>query len=331
MLFLQAALLAAALLSAPGGREALAAEGEGWFTVQYGDLTVTALSDSTGRMPYSLFLPSEISPADFAALAGQAGPEYADSVPSWINAFLVRKGDSLFLVDAGTGTGIADRIRAAGYAPEAVTHVIVTHFHGDHIGGLAAEGGGKAFPNAVLFAPKRDEEYFIPSDGSEVSGTDLARRATAPYRADGTYRPFEPGSQIAPGVNSVSLWGHTPGHSGFRFEGTGGPFLAWGDIVHAYLIQFPRPEATVSYDVDRPSAAETRKRVFNEAADGKLLVAGAHLPFPALGTVSRAQGAGFAWHPYLPPEPAAADGPKPEAGAAPASPEAEAPAADQAK
>ncbi|MDR1040029.1 MAG: MBL fold metallo-hydrolase [Deltaproteobacteria bacterium] len=304
--FLPAAVFVLALLVLfLGDRKALADQEGGWHTAQYGDLTITALSDSTGTMPASIFF--DISPEDFAALAKAGGSPSGDGVTSWINAFLVKKGDELFLVDTGMGVGpsIVPLISAAGYAPDQVTRVLITHFHGDHIGGLLDSAGKPAFPNAVLHVPQRDEEYFIPQSGPDVAGSELARKVTEPYKQAGKYSPFEPGAQIAPGVKSSSLWGHTPGHTGFAFETVQGPFLCWGDIVHAYLIQFARPEVTLSYDVDRPAAAETRRKVFNEAADGHWLVAGAHLPFPALGQVVRKEG-GFAWTPYRSAAPAVA-------------------------
>jgi glyoxylase-like metal-dependent hydrolase (beta-lactamase superfamily II) len=273
--------------------------GESWQTLEYGDLTVTAFSDRTGTMPYSIFF--DISAEDFAALAKAGGSPSEGELASWINFFLVEKGDRVFLVDTGVGAGpgIVPLLRAAGREPGTVTDILITHFHGDHIGGLLDKDGGTAFPAATLHTPRRDEEYFIPADGTDVPGTELARKVTLPYRDAGRYQAFEPGGRMATGVKSSSLWGHTPGHTGFLFESSRGPFLAWGDIVHAYLVQFARPEVTLSYDVDRPAAAETRRRVFNEAADTGYLVAGAHLPFPGVGQVTRQDGA-FSWIPFHP-------------------------------
>ncbi|MDR1038246.1 MAG: MBL fold metallo-hydrolase [Deltaproteobacteria bacterium] len=323
-IFFALALALAVLALALGGRKALADAEGGWHTTEYGGLTVTALSDSTGSMPFTLFY--DITAEDFAALAKAGGSPSESEVTSWINAFLVKKGNQLFLVDTGMGAGpsIVPLISAAGYTPEQVTHVLITHFHSDHIGGLLDKDGNPAFPNATLYTPVRDEAYFMPGSGPGVNGTELARKVTAPYKAAGKYQAFEPGAQIAPGVKSTSLWGHTPGHSGFAFETADGPFLCWGDIVHAYLVQFARPEVTLSYDVDRPAAAATRRKVFNEAADGRYLVAGAHLPFPALGQVLR-KGGGFVWSPYQTSAPAdgTAAPPPADGGQAPAPPAAE--------
>jgi glyoxylase-like metal-dependent hydrolase (beta-lactamase superfamily II) len=315
-----AVLLLAIAVLAISGRKALAAAEDGWVTVKFGELTITALSDTTGTMPFSLF--SNISAEDFAALAQAGGAPSGDGVPSWINAFLVAKGDDLYLVDTGMGAGpgIVPLIEKAGYTADKVTHVLITHFHSDHIGGLLDAEGKPAFPNATLYTPLRDEEYFIPASGPDVPGTELAKKVTAPYKAAGKYQAFDPGAQISPGVTSSSSWGHTPGHTGFAFASPEGPFMAWGDIVHAYLIQFARPEVTLSFDVDQPAAAATRREVYNKAADGKWLVAGAHLPFPALGHVVR-KGAAFDWVPYeIPaaPAPSADDAPAPaDAPAAP--------------
>ncbi|MDR1080607.1 MAG: MBL fold metallo-hydrolase [Deltaproteobacteria bacterium] len=330
LFFFTAVFVLALVALAPGVRKALADAEGGWHTAQYGDLAVTALSDSTGMMPFTIFY--DITAEDFEALAAAGGSPSANEVPSWINAFLVKKGDELFLVDTGMGVGpsIVPLVSAAGYSPDQVTHVLITHFHSDHIGGLLDGDGSPSFPNATLYAPVRDEEYFIPKSGPDVNGTELARKVTGPYRSAGRYRAFDPGAQIAPGVKSSSLWGHTPGHTGFAFESSAGPLLCWGDVVHAYLIQFSRPEVTLSYDVDRPGAAATRRKVFNEAADGRWLVAGAHLPFPAIGQVTRRNG-GFVWSPYQASEtepaggaPASgADGPPAAEGSAPTAPAAD--------
>ncbi|MDR1165335.1 MAG: MBL fold metallo-hydrolase [Deltaproteobacteria bacterium] len=271
---------------------------EGFFKFDYGDLTIVALSDAATEMAPELFF--DISPEDLAALAlqnGLPGPGF----PGWINAFIVKKDNLLYLVDAGTGGAdpkFQVNLLKAGYTPAEVTHILITHFHGDHIGGLIDQNGEAVYPNANVYASAPEDAYFLPDEGgAPVPGTELAARVTKAYRERLKYRVFAPETEITPGVKAVSFFGHTPGHSGFRFESSAGPFLAWGDIVHAYLVQFARPEVTLSYDVSRPDAARARLEAFRQAVAEGCLVAGAHLPFPGVGKVVAA-GEAFRWAPY---------------------------------
>ena len=124
----------------------------------------------------------------------------------------------------------------------------------------------------------------------------MARAAVAPYVASERLKRYAEGSPLVPGIASVALHGHTPGHSGYLLSSAGQSLLVWGDIVHSHAVQFARPEVAIEFDVDSAQAIATRKKVFADAARDKLWVAGAHLPFPGIGHV-RAEGAGYAWVP----------------------------------
>jgi glyoxylase-like metal-dependent hydrolase (beta-lactamase superfamily II) len=90
----------------------------------------------------------------------------------------------------------------------------------------------------------------------------------------------------------LPLTGHTPGHVGYRVRSGGQELLIWGDIIHWPAVQFARPDAAMTYDVDPGQAIATRKQILQEAAAKNLLVAGMHLPFPGLVRV-RYDGAVF--------------------------------------
>jgi glyoxylase-like metal-dependent hydrolase (beta-lactamase superfamily II) len=124
----------------------------------------------------------------------------------------------------------------------------------------------------------------------------MARAAVAPYVAGNRLQRYAEGSPLVPGISSVALHGHTPGHSGYLLSSAGQSLLVWGDIVHSHAVQFARPEVAIEFDVDSAQAIATRQKVFADAARDKLWVAGAHLPFPGIGHV-RAEGAGYAWVP----------------------------------
>jgi glyoxylase-like metal-dependent hydrolase (beta-lactamase superfamily II) len=290
-LFLLSLFLFSSRLSAVGEVR----DGYESFDVSDG-LTVTALSDSSGgSMPFSLF--HGASAEDLRKISEEAGLG-GNHFVSWINAFLVSYGGKKYLVDAGMGAtdDLIDRLKASGTDPSEVDFVLITHFHGDHIGGLIDEAGKAAFPNAILFVPMTDENYFIPASGPGVGGTALARKVTAPYVKSGSFVSFGDGEKAGDEALSKTLFGHTPGHTGYLFEGDKDTLLLWGDIVHSYLVQFKRPKVTLTYDVSEPEAAKTRAAMLEEAVQKKYLIAGAHLPFPGIGRVEK-DGDAYKWVP----------------------------------
>ncbi|MDR1309294.1 MAG: MBL fold metallo-hydrolase [Deltaproteobacteria bacterium] len=274
--------------------QAGALEGGGFFVTRIGSLKVTALSDAIGQMGFALL--RDVGPSEVAQAASQAGlPDGASSFPSFVNAFAVELPAGLVLVDTGNGpqANLAASLKAAGIDPSEVKAVLLTHFHGDHIGGLLDAQGQAAFPEATVYADSEEDRYWL---GGPKPLSAQAVEAIAPYRAAGRYRLFSPGDEVLPGVEAVELYGHTPGHVGFMFSGGGQDLLAWGDIVHVRLVQFAHPGATLTYDVDGPRAAATRKRIFGQAAGKGFFVAGAHLPFPGLGQVA-GDGEAFEYRP----------------------------------
>jgi glyoxylase-like metal-dependent hydrolase (beta-lactamase superfamily II) len=110
-----------------------------------------------------------------------------------------------------------------------------------------------------------------------------------------TFRPGELGATIAdllPGIKAIAAFGHTPGHTAFMLESEGKKLLIWGDLMHAQLIQFPVPDQSVSYDTDPVAAAAIRRRILAYAALNNIPIAGMHLVYPAIGTVT-AEGSGY--------------------------------------
>ncbi|MGE5385081.1 MAG: MBL fold metallo-hydrolase, partial [Betaproteobacteria bacterium] len=227
-----------------------------------------------------------------------------------VNAYLINTGSNLVLVDAGAaqlfGPGLGyvlQNLKAAGYDPAQVDTVVVTHLHGDHIGGLNGADGKPVFPKANVFAAQADNDFWLSQQTADTAPKEaqpffkMARDAAAPYQAAGRWKTFKAGETLVPGVQAVQANGHTPGHTAFAVESEGQKLLIWGDVVHAHAVQFARPGVSIEFDVDQKQAIATRRNLMKAMAESKSLVAGMHLPFPGIGHV-RAEGKGsYTWVP----------------------------------
>lgn len=209
---------------------------------------------------------------------------------SQTNAFLVRDGARNILIDTGLGAALFDNLKAIGVAPGAIDAVLITHMHGDHIGGLA-KNGAALFPNAKVYLAVTEKDYW-----TKTAPNQGAINALAPYgsRVE-TFLPGELGartSELLPGITPIASFGHTPGHSVFLLESDGQKLLIAGDFIHVERIQFPRPDVSVSYDTDPVAAAGSRRKILEYTAANNIPVAGMHLVYPSIGRVS-ASGSGY--------------------------------------
>ena len=210
------------------------------------------------------------------------------------------------LSDAGTGHSygptlgkLPQNLRAIGVAPESIDIILLTHLHPDHSLGLVDEAGEVVFPNAQLIVHEVEAAFWLdrtpqPDDSERITrNTKAQRAATAPYR-DRIHRIKD--GEVLPGITARLAPGHTPGHTNWLIQSGGERLLLWGDIIHLAAVQLARPDSRLVFDVDAQMARSTRERVLGWAADERVTVAGAHLPFPGFGKVVRS-GNGFSYAP----------------------------------
>jgi glyoxylase-like metal-dependent hydrolase (beta-lactamase superfamily II) len=211
-----------------------------------------------------------------------------------VNTFLIRGRGRTVLVDTGFGGAVFDSMKTLGVDPAAVDAVLLTHMHGDHIGGLAKDGKA-LFSKALIYVAEQERDYWTKTN---VNAGAVA--ALAPYGE--RVRTFKPGAlgaalaELLPGISAIAAFGHTPGHTVFLLSSGSAKLLIWGDIMHVQDIQFPLPDISVSYDTDPVMAAETRKKILEYAVRNNIPIAGMHLLYPAIGTVRSAEG-GYVFSP----------------------------------
>lgn len=270
-----------------------------------GDLRITALSD--GTVPQDLHkLLLGITPQEVDKLLGRAFLK--NPVEASINAFLLETREGLVLIDAGAGEvfgpgyggRLVDSLAAAGVEPSQIRHVLITHVHSDHSGGLVVKGR-PVFPNAMIHVSKPDVDFFLGAQGAERRGYSdhyfsEAETALRPYLAQGRLKTFNSGEEILPGITAAIHPGHTPGASFFTVRSGKNAMVFIGDTLHVSAVQFPRPGVTIVYDVVPDRASAVRRTAFDLFARERTLVAAPHLPFPGIGHVRR-DNDGYAWVP----------------------------------
>jgi glyoxylase-like metal-dependent hydrolase (beta-lactamase superfamily II) len=220
-----------------------------------------------------------------------------------VNAFLVNTGERLILVDAGTADAMGptmghlpSALEAAGVSPDQVDAVLITHMHPDHLFGVIDGEGKRVFANAELILPEVDNAFWYDDAAMNAAPDQFkpfflgARRAADAYKGSQTL--FSGEEEILSGIRPVALPGHTPGHTGYRFDSNGETLVIAGDILHMAAYQFDRPDWGIGFDIDSAQAAGTRKAFLDEAVSDKLFFAGAHIPFPGMGRVVR-DGEGY--------------------------------------
>ena len=230
------------------------------------------------------------TPAEVAAVLS-ANNMATDAMPLSIQPLLVRTGGKLVLLDAGAGTGMgADAgklpasLAAAGVDPSQITDVLISHSHGDHVGGLVGSGGALTFPNATIRMTAAEWTYL-------QGQTEMAALVAA---ITPKVQTFQPGAVVAPGITAVAIDGHTPGHTGYEIASGGERLLYIGDTMHQSVISVQRPDWQIAFDGNAPTATASRKALLQRAASENLRLYAVHFPYPGLGRIQK-RGEDYVW------------------------------------
>jgi glyoxylase-like metal-dependent hydrolase (beta-lactamase superfamily II) len=261
--------------------KAIAQETEDVITFRAGDFTVSVLSEGGGQGNGNMLK---------GATPEQLKKYLPDGTfPLETQVFLVCTPDKNILIDTGYGKNLFRNLQTLGLDETKIHVILLTHLHGDHIGGLLRDGK-IAFPHAEIYLSNTEYKYW----------NELGERGAAARKALEAYKdkvhlfePVEPGAaspELFPGIRAVAAYGHTPGHTAYFIRSADAKWLVWGDLTHATPIQMPCPDVALTFDVDAEKAIQIRKQVLEYAVQNKITIGGMHVPFPAVGDVKKAAG-----------------------------------------
>jgi len=255
-----------------------------------GDFEVSTLLAGTRTVedPQGTF-GMNVSAEEFAEVS-EANFIPADKTQFFFTPTVVGTGDDVVLFDTGLNAeGTLPALEQAGYSAEDVTIVVLTHMHGDHIGGLTDASGAVTFPNARYVTGQAEFDHWAGqnNDGFEAKVRPLAEKMSF----------IGEGDTVVSGITGMAAPGHTPGHMVYMLESGDKQLLVFGDTANHYVWSLAYPDWEVRFDADKALAAQTRRNVLGMLSADRIPFIGYHMPFPAVGYVEDRGDSGFRYVP----------------------------------
>lgn len=267
----------------------LGASAPPFMRVKVGTFEVTNMLVGTRTVPEPTKIFGLNADADDFAAASAAAGLPTDKAQFFFHPPVVNTGSELVLFDTGlNGAGTSAALEAAGYSADQVDIVVLTHMHGDHIGGLMNDG-------APTFANARYVTGRAEFDAWSAAGNENFDKLVKPLADNMTF--LEDGGSVASGITAMAAFGHTPGHMTYVLDSDGQQMLLGADFANHYVWSLAHPDWEVRFDMDKAAAAATRKRVLDMLATDKIPFSSYHMPFPAFGYVDKHDGA-YAYVPH---------------------------------
>jgi len=273
------------------------------YRFKLGSFEVTTLNDGAFYLggPFPIFGADQF-PEDVAELAA-ANHLSAKRMEIGFSPVIINTGNELILFDTGNGDGraataghLVKAMGIAGYTPDQIDIVVLTHFHPDHIGGIKT-GDKISFPNARYLTSADESNFWLHPDqegGSTGQTHKLAMSHVKPVAEKTTF--IKDGDAVASGITAMSSPGHTPGHMAFHIESDGQRIFLGADFCNHYIMSLQNPEWHMAFDMDKELAGQTRRKVLDMLAAEKIPFTSYHMPFPAVGYVEK-KGEGFVYVP----------------------------------
>ena len=276
----------------------------GFHKYKVGSIEVTAIYDGIWEKPHDPAFIKNASVDDTKAALGKAGltTEFV-SIP--LTVVVLKVGDRTIMIDSGSGGQwqptagkLAANMRAAGIDPGKIGTILISHFHPDHIFGLMQKGtNAPVFPNAELVVNATEYKWWTEPGRVEKlpePRKPLGQRINTVFPGWKNFRLVEAEKEVAPGIRLVNTPGHTPGHAAFHVSSGNQQLMISNDTAYVPALLAPHPEWQGAYDQDGPLAVETRRKLIDRVIAEKMMICGAHFPFPGAGSFAK-DGSGYAF------------------------------------
>lgn len=258
-----------------------------------GDFLVTTLLAGSGQRgePQGTF-GMNVGAEEFQAVS-EANFISSETYQGYFTPVVVQTGTETILFDTGLpGDGVPNALSQIGLSPSDITHVVLTHMHGDHVGGMTNDAG-EVYENAAYIAGAAEYNFWTSSAASERGSGTVAAKVT-PFADKVSF--VDAGYSPRSGVTAMAAFGHTPGHMAYMIESNGDQLLITGDMANHPVWSLAYPDWEVRFDLDKEAAAATRRSVLGMLAADRIPMLGYHMPFPAAGYVETRED-GFRWVP----------------------------------
>lgn len=243
--------------------------------VKLGGFEVTTLLAGTRTVPNPQGIFGMNVDADTFAAASAGANIPTDAAQFFFTPTVVNTGSELILFDTGLNpAGITAALGAAGYTSDQIDTVVLTHMHGDHIGGLMGDGG-------ETFAGAKYVTGAVEFDVWDMAGNDTFEAKVRPI--EDKIAMIKGGDAVASGVTAMEAFGHTPGHMAYMLESDGKQLVLGADFANHYVWSLAHPDWEVKFDRDKAAAAATRRKMLSMMAADKVPFVGYHMPWPAIG------------------------------------------------
>lgn len=261
--------------------------------IKVGDTVIYSVSDGDLIFEKNVFFNTQ-SDADWKPY-----PDYhAPTIGMNIGSFLIHTEKRTVLVDTGLGKldhhldqttreTLVGEIAAAGFQPQDIDTVFLTHMHMDHVGTNMTEtdqGWFPTFPNARYVVSKADWALF----GSRVNTRPFAylKEQIQPLIDADVLDLIEGEINITEEITTLPTPGHTPGHTSLLISSEGEKAVIVGDAAHVPP-QIEETQWSPAPDRDKDRSAASRKMMMDLIEKEHALIASGHFPSPGFGNIIR--------------------------------------------